>query len=46
MEGKYCMFVGMQLNIVHASKLSVWLNYVRSPCTKEKNMNHGNYLTP
>jgi hypothetical protein len=30
------MFVGTQLNIVHASKLSVWINYVRSLSTKEK----------
>jgi hypothetical protein len=36
MEGKYCMFVGMQLNIVHASKLYVWLNYVTCSSTKEK----------
>jgi hypothetical protein len=36
LEGKYCMFMGTQLNIVHASKLSVWLNYVRSSFTKEK----------
>jgi hypothetical protein len=36
MKGKYCMFVGTQLNVVHASKLSVWLNYVRSPFTKKK----------
>jgi hypothetical protein len=36
MEGKYCMFVGMQLNVIYASKLFIWLNYVRSPSTKEK----------
>jgi hypothetical protein len=36
MEGKYSMFVGMQLNVVHVSKLFVWLNYVRYPFTKEK----------
>jgi hypothetical protein len=36
MECKYCMFVGMQLNVVHASKLFVWFNYVRSPFTKKK----------
>jgi hypothetical protein len=30
------MFVGTQLNIVHASKLSIWLNYVRSSSTKKK----------
>jgi hypothetical protein len=36
MEGKYYMSVGMQLNIFHASKLFVWLNYVRSPFRKEK----------
>jgi hypothetical protein len=36
MKGKYCMFVGMQLNVVHASKLFVCLNYVRSPSTKKK----------
>jgi hypothetical protein len=34
MEGKYCMFVGTQLNVVHASKLSI-CNYVRSLSTKE-----------
>jgi hypothetical protein len=28
MEGKYRMSVGMQLNVFHASKLSMWLNYV------------------
>jgi hypothetical protein len=36
MEGKYYIFVGTQLNAVHASKLYVWLNYVRSPSTKKK----------
>jgi hypothetical protein len=36
MEVKYYMFVGTQLNVVHASKLFVWLNYVRSPSIKEK----------
>jgi hypothetical protein len=30
------MFVGMQLNVVHASKLFVCLNYVRSFSTKKK----------
>jgi hypothetical protein len=28
MEGKYCMSVGMQLNIFYESKLSVRFNYV------------------
>jgi hypothetical protein len=36
MEGKYYMSVGTELNIFHASKLSVWLNYVKSPSTKKK----------
>jgi hypothetical protein len=37
--------VGMQLNVFHASKLSVWLNYVKSH-TKKRNMNHGKHVTP
>jgi hypothetical protein len=45
MEGKYCMSVGMQLNVFHASKLSVWLNYVKSHM-KKRNMNHGKHVTP
>jgi hypothetical protein len=36
MEEKYCMSMGMQLNIFHASKLSIWINYVKSPSTKKK----------
>jgi hypothetical protein len=36
MKGKYYMSVGTQLNVLHASKLSVWLNYVKSPSTKKK----------
>jgi hypothetical protein len=36
MKVKYCMFVGTQLNAFHASKLSIWLNYVKSLSTKEK----------
>jgi hypothetical protein len=36
MEEKYYMSVDMQLNIFHASKLFVWLNYVKSPSTKKK----------
>jgi hypothetical protein len=36
MEEKYCMSVGTQLNIFYAQKLFVWLNYVKSPSTKEK----------
>jgi hypothetical protein len=36
MEGKYCMFVDTELNIVHAPKFSVWLKYVRSPSIKKK----------
>jgi hypothetical protein len=38
------MSVGMQLNVFHASKLSVWINYVKSPSTK--NMNHEKHVTP
>jgi hypothetical protein len=45
MEGKYCMSVGTQLNVFRASKLSVWLNYVKSPST-DKNMNHKKHVTP
>jgi hypothetical protein len=45
MEGEYCMSVGIQLNVFHASKLSVWLNYVKSSSTK-KNMNHRKHVTP
>jgi hypothetical protein len=45
MKGKYCMCIGTQLNAFHASKLFVWLNYVKSPSTK-KNMNHEKHLTP
>jgi hypothetical protein len=45
MEGKYCMSVGTQLNIFHAWKLFIWLNYMKSPSTK-KNMNHEKHLTP
>jgi hypothetical protein len=45
MEGKYCMSVGMQLNIFHASKLFVWLNYIKSHSTK-KIMSHGKHVTP
>jgi hypothetical protein len=41
MEEKYCT----QLNIFHASKLSVWLNYVKSPSTK-KNINHEKHVAP
>jgi hypothetical protein len=36
MEWKYCMSVGTQLNIFHATKLSIWLNYVKFPSTKKK----------
>jgi hypothetical protein len=36
MEGKYCMYVDTQLNIFQTSKLSIWLNYVKSPFTKKK----------
>jgi hypothetical protein len=36
MKGKYYMFVGTQLNVVHTSKLHVLLNYVRSPFTNKK----------
>jgi hypothetical protein len=36
MEGKYCMFMGMQLKVFHASKLSIWLDYVKLPSTKKK----------
>jgi hypothetical protein len=45
MEKKYYMSVGTQLNIFHASKLSMWLNYMKSASTK-KNMNHEKYVTP
>jgi hypothetical protein len=45
MEGKYYMCVCMQLSAFHASKLSVWLNYVKSPSTKEK-LNHGKHVIP
>jgi hypothetical protein len=46
MEEKYCMSVGTQLNIFHASKLSVWLNYVKSNLLLQKNMNNGKHVTP
>jgi hypothetical protein len=36
MERKCCIYVGTQLNVFHASKLFVWLNYVKSPFIKEK----------
>jgi hypothetical protein len=36
MEGKYCMSVGTQLNVFHASKLFVWLNYMKYHSTKKK----------
>jgi hypothetical protein len=45
MEGKYCMSVDTQLNVSRASKLSVWLNYVKSHST-DKNMNHKKHVTP
>jgi hypothetical protein len=44
MKEKYYMSLGMQLNVFHASKLFVWLNYVKSPSTK-KNMNHRKHVT-
>jgi hypothetical protein len=45
MEGKYCKSMGTQLNVLHTSKLSVCLNYVKSPSTK-KNLNHEKHVTP
>jgi hypothetical protein len=45
MEEKYCMFVGTQLKVVHASKLSIWLNYAKFPSTK-KIMIYGKHVTP
>jgi hypothetical protein len=39
------MYMGTQLNVFHASKLFVWLNYVKSLSTK-KNTNHGKHVTP
>jgi hypothetical protein len=36
MQGKYCMSADTQLNVFHASKLFVWLNYMKYPSTKKK----------
>jgi hypothetical protein len=36
LEGEYCMFMGMQLNVFYASKLFVWLNHVKSSSIKKK----------
>jgi hypothetical protein len=44
MEEKYCMSMGTQLNVFHASKFSVWLNYVKSPFTKK--YESWKYVTP
>jgi hypothetical protein len=45
MEEKYCMSVSTQLNVFHALKLFIWLNYMKFTSTK-KNMNHGKHVTP